>query len=668
MYFGVDYYPEHWPHRRWEEDARLMHDAGFNVARLGEFAWALLEPEEGVYNWAWLDRAIAVLAKKGIKTVLGTPTAAPPAWLCTRYPEIMRVTHDGRRVTFGMRRQYCATSSVYRDHTRRIVTALAEHYAGHPDIVAWQLDNEFGCHDSTRCYCPECKRAFAEWLRARYGSLDALNDAWGASFWSHVYTDWDQIPLPWASSATSNPCLELDYDRFASDQMVAYQQIQIDILREKDPEHLITTNFMGFAFHTLDYHDLARPLDFVAWDNYPLFGDLDPVRVGLSHDTMRGLRQEPFWVMEEQAGPAGQRFMGRTPRPGQLRLWTYQAIAHGADGVVYFRWRTCRFNAEEYWHGILEHHGRPGRRYQEIADTGRELIRIGDQIKGASSPKAAAILHSYDDRWALTIQPAAPGLEFGEIVTAYYRALRVRHIPVDVLSPVADLSPYPLVIAPSLHILSPDLANRLEQYVRYGGTLVLGTRTGVKDESNRVVDLPLPGLVADLCGAEVEEYDALGRGTVVGLEFAETLGASAHRTYAADTWADVLIPRSTDTRLVARYADGPYSGRPAITVRPLGHGRVYYVGTVCDDDALLSLSDLWTKEAGIEPPLRTPAGVEVAVRTRDDCPLYFLMNHDDSARTVSLSGDYVDLLSAKHCSGSLELAPFGVAILRPDQD
>jgi len=665
MFYGADYYPEHWPEERWETDASLMKRAGLNVTRIGEFAWALLEPEEGVFDWAWLDRAIAVLAAQGINIVLGTPTAAPPAWLCTRYPEIMRVTRDGHRVTFGMRRQYCSTSNVYRDHTQRIVSALAEHYAGHPDVVAWQLDNEFGCHDSTRCYCTGCKQAFAEWLRARYGSLDVLNEAWGTRFWSHIYTSWDQICLPTATNAPANPCLELDYYRFASDQMVAYQQVQIDVLREKDPNRLITTNLMGFAFDTVDYYDLASALDFVSWDNYPLFGNLDPDRVALSHDAMRGLRSQPFWVMEEQAGPTGQRLMGRTPLPGQLRLWTYQAIAHGADGIVYFRWRTCLANTEEYWHGILDHHGQPGRRYREIADTGHELNRIGDRIEGASSPRAAALLQSYDDRWALSIQPGAPGFEAGEIITDYYRALRARQIPVDVLSPDADITPYPLVVAPVLHLLTPDVAQRLEAYVREGGVLVLGARTGAKDRSNRVVDRPLPGLVAGLCGAEVSEYDALGSDTSTSIEFAEESLATVPRSYSADTWIDALTIKDAETRVVAHYADGPYAGQPAITARDLGQGCVYYVGTVPGQDALLTLSSMWIDRAGLDIPIRTPVGVEVTVRIADDGPLYFLMNHQGEARHLTLPDPYIDLLSGKRCSGDLVLPAFGVVILRP---
>ncbi len=668
MFYGADYYPEHWPEERWETDARLMKRAGLNVTRIGEFAWALLEPEEGVYDWTWLDRAIAVLAAEGISTVLGTPTAAPPAWLCHKYPEIMRTTRDGHKITFGMRRQYCSTSSVYREHTRRIVSALAEHYAGHPNVVAWQLDNEFGCHDSTRCYCPECRQAFAKWLDARYGSLEALNEAWGTRFWSHIYTDWDQITLPTATNQPANPCLELDYDRFASDQMVSYQQVQIDVLREKDPNRLITTNFMGFSFGTVDYYDLAAPLDFVSWDNYPMLEPLAPDKVALSHDAIRGLRNQPFWVMEEQAGPTGQRLMGRTPLPGQLRLWTYQAIAHGADGIVYFRWRTCLANTEEYWHGILDHHGQPGRRYREIADTGHELIRIGDRIEGASSPRGAALLHTYDDRWAISIQPGAPGLDAPQVITDYYRALRARHIPVDVLSPDTDLTPYPLVVAPLLHIVTPDVAKRLEAYVRGGGVLVLGARTGVKDRSNRVVDQPLPGLVADLCGAEVSEYDALGRGTSVSIAFADAPEASSPRTYAADTWADILSTTTSDARVVARYADGPYAGQPAISVRDLGQGCVYYVGTVPGQDALLTLCSEWIARAGLETPIKPPAGVEVAIRTGEDGPLYFVMNHSDETRHVAFPDPCIDLLSGKRCSGDLVLAPFDVVILRPEED
>ncbi|HUX77658.1 MAG TPA: beta-galactosidase, partial [Anaerolineae bacterium] len=405
FHFGVDYFPEHWPEDRWPEDARLMAEAGFNVVRLAEFAWAKMEPQEEQYDFDWLDRAIAILASHDIRVVLGTPTASPPPWLMAQSPEFFRVREDGRRVTFGNRREYCPNNPVYHEYTRRIVTHMAKHYANHPAVIGWQIDNELG----GRCYCPICARAFQEWLRDRYGSLDALNQRWGTIFWSHTYTDWDQVPLPLTTGGSPNPGLALDFLRFSSDSYVAVQQMQVEILRDKCPAHFVTHNFMGFGYDQIDYFDMARDLDFVAWDNYPrgfwdMRADVDPSQAALSCDTMRGLKRQNVWVMEQQAGPSGWETVSTAPRPGELRLWAYQSIAHGADGIVFFRWRTARFGTEEYWHGLLDHHGRPGRRYEEIKRMGGEIKKAGEQLHGSTVKPSVAMILSYDSRFAFQIQ------------------------------------------------------------------------------------------------------------------------------------------------------------------------------------------------------------------------------------------------------------------------
>ncbi len=661
MYYGADYYPEQWPRERWATDARLMRKAGINLVRLAEFAWAQLEPSEGTFDFSWLDDAIALLAAEGIATVLGTPTATPPAWLCHAYPQVLRVTRDGQRTTFGMRRQYCPTSDTYRAHTRRIVTAMAEHYAGHPHVVAWQIDNEFGCHDSTRCYCPECRDAFAAWARGRYDWLAVLNEVWGTAFWSQTYTDWDQVPLPWASTGVSNPALELDYYRFASDQMVAYQQIQVDALRAADPSCRVTTNLMGFGFDTIDYYDLARPLDFISWDNYPLYGPLNPVGTALSHDAVRGSKNAPFWVMEQQAGPCGWQTMGRTPQPGQLRLWAYQAIAHGADAIVYFRWRTARANTETYWYGILDHHGRPGRRYDEIAAMGQEVARLGSRLEGARSPRAVALLQTYDDRWALGLQPGAPGLSFGDIFSGYYRALHGLNVPVDVVSPEAPLEDYALVVAPALHLVSPEAARTLRRYVEAGGALVVGARSGVRDGHSRIVDTPLPGLLRELTGPEVVEHDALGRDVAAEIRFEGPAAGLAGHAYGAHTWVDVLSPQGA--HVVARYVDGPYTGRPAITAHRFGGGMAYYVGTVGRADTMTALMSWLVARHGIEPLLKAPDGVEVTAREAHGQVYLFVLNHTHAERRVTLPAANTDLLTDSRVDGALTLAPYQVAIL-----
>jgi beta-galactosidase len=655
MVYGADYYPEHWPQERWPEDARLMEEAGFNVVRMAEFAWTHMEPREGACDFAWLDRAIALLADHGIQTVLGTPTAAPPAWLMRAYPECFLVNEHGQRLTYGHRRNNCPTQPIYREYSARIVRAMAEHFASNPNVIGWQIDNEFG----DRCYCPVCQRAFQEWLKAKYGSLEALNAAWGTEFWSHIYTAWQEIPVPLATSYTNNPGLALDYRRFMSDTYVQYQRMQVEILRQHAPGQFITHNFMGFGYPKLNYFDLAADLDFVAWDNYPRYrGQPDLPWLALAHDTMRGLKGANFWVMEAQSGPAGQLETGTMPRPGEIPFWAWQAIAHGADGIVFFRWRSCRFGAEEYWHGILDHDGTPRRRYREVAEMGALLKRVGDYITGSRPVVRAALLLSYDSRFALQNQPVNPALSYERVFAQYYRALWARNVGVDVVPPGADLSRYALVVAPLLYILDAPTAQQVREYVERGGTLITTCRSGVMDEHNMVVNQPLPGLFAEVCGVEVDEYDSLDADVGLSLAAEAALGGG---TYGAHVWADVLEPHGAE--VLARYASEYYAGRGAVTEHRFGQGRAIYVGTIADQNLLDRLIGYVCAGLRLAPPLQAPAGVEVTVREKDGASLVFVLNGTAEEKAVEVAGTWRDLLTGQVVSGAVQLPPLGVMIL-----
>ena len=657
FYFGVDYYPEHWPEERWPEDARLMAEAGFNVVRLAEFAWSRMEPRDGTYTFDWLDRAIDVLAAQGMQVVLGTPTASPPPWLVTRHPEVLLVRQSGDAVTYGNRRNYSPTSEVYRAYSRRIVEQMAARYGDHPAVIGWQIDNEFGDRDYDA-------PAFRSWLRRRFGSLDVVNERWGTVFWSHVYNDWDEIPVPVSSGGVPNPGLALDFARFCSEAYVAYQRLQIDILRERCPKHFITHNLMGFRYDLIDYFDLTRDLDFVAWDNYPrgfwnIEPDVDPTSMALGHDTMRGLKRKNFWVMEQQAGAGGWDIISVMPKPGELRLWAYQAIAHGADGIVFFRWRTARHGTEQYWHGLLEHDARPGRRYEEIKRMGQEIARIGSRIVGAKVEAKVAMMLSYDARFAFQIQPNNPGFSYPEQFHGLYRSLHARRLAVDIVAPDADLSPYDLVIAPSLYVLTEETAARLEGFVQAGGTLLVTARTGVKDEGNAVVAQPLPGLLARLCGVVVEDYDSLPAEATNALAFPGVEGAEGR------VWCDILTPQGAE--VIARYGQDSYADQPAVTVNAFGNGHAAYLGTVGNDalnDALVQrLLDLAGLAAG--PPL--PAGVELSVRWHDRTKLVFVLNHTDREQLVELDdGAYQALLGGSAEAGRWRIAARGVLVLQLD--
>jgi len=666
FYFGTDYYPEHWPEARWSEDARLMAEAGINVVRLAEFAWSYLEPRPDHFDFDWLDRALDVLQAHGIQALLGTPTASPPPWVMALYPDAYRVLESGQRQTYGNRREYCPTHPGYRERSRIVTQAMAEHYAYHPAVIGWQTDNEL----SGRCYCSICRTNFQTWLQEKYDNLNCLNSAWGTAFWSHVYTDWSQIPLPVETGGIPNPGLDLDYRRFMSDVYVRFQQEQVNILRQTCPHHFITHNFMGFGFDRINCFDLAQALDFVAWDNYPrhawsLTQDVDAASIALGHDTMRGLKGQNFWVMEQQSGSGGWQMAGLTPRPGEMRLWTYQAIAHGADAIVYFRWRTARFGTEQYWHGILDHHGQPRRRYRELQTIGVELKQVGEQILGAESRPQVAMPLSYDTRFAFQVQPNHPDCEAGfhtRLLADYYAALHRRNVGVDIVAPTADLSQYRLVLAPALHVLSREAADNLRHYVENGGTLLTTARSGVKDEANAVVNAPLPGLLADICGVEVDEYDALPADVNVPLKL-ELPGLALDAQAAhARLWCDVLTPITAQT--VSRYQGEYYAGRAAITLNHFGQGQVLYVGSI-GDVALHNAVVGWLVDAAsVSPVLTTPDGVEAVARWKDGHRLLFLLNHADQARDIVLPQPLTDLLTGQVTEQQVTLEPKAVMILR----
>jgi beta-galactosidase len=657
--YGADYYPEHWPEERWPEDARLMQEAGFNVVRLAEFGWARMEPRDGHFDFDWLDRAIAVLAERGIDVVLGTPTASPPPWLMHLEKEFFIVDADGRRQTYGLRREYCPNHLLYRQYSERIALRMAEKYASHPAVIGWQIDNEFG----DRCYCDICRGEFQQWLRVRYGSLDALNEQWGTVFWSHIYTDWEQIPVPLETGKSANPGLGLDYRRFMSDTYRGYQRLQIDILRCHCPGHFITHNLMGFGYGQLDYYDNAADLDFVSWDNYwryqwDMGAAIDPCRAALSHDAMRGLKKKNFWVMEQQSGGGGWEMVAVPPKPGEMRLWAYQAIARGADGIVYFRWRTCRTGTEQYWHGILDHHGIPGRRYEEAAQMGGEIERIGETLLEAQVRPRVAVMQSYDTRFAFQIQPNNPRFGYEAHVQDVYRGFYDANVPVEVISEKDPLVGYQVVAVPAMYVLSEETAANLARFAASGGVVIFTPRTGVKNEVNAVVEAKLPGLVAEMCGVEVEEYVSMpvDEDNQIALDLPDSKGR-----FTAAVWADVLKP--TTAAVVARYTRDYYADQAAVTINACGDGQVIYLGTMGNAEFYGAIARWALALAGIEPLLDAPIGVEIAERWQGERRLLFLLNHGEETQTFPLDGKYRELLSGNQVADEASIGPRDLLIL-----
>ncbi|HEM47670.1 MAG TPA: beta-galactosidase, partial [Alphaproteobacteria bacterium] len=505
----------------------------------------------------------------------------------------------------------------------------------------WQTDNEFGCYETGKCYCDVCAARFREWLRARYGSLKALNEAWGTAFWSAVYSDWDEVPLPWAAPSEHNPAHVLDFTRFGSDATVEYQQVQIDVLRELAPEQFITHNFMPFHSRELDFYDVAAPLDLVSWDNYHFYG-ATPAIIAASHDLYRGMKGSGYWIMEQQVGNVNWGAYNPTLRPGEVGLKVWQSIAHGADGIVYFRWRAARFGAELYHSGLLDHEGQPTRGYAEAKELGEQVARLGRALEGSAPQAQVAFLHDYASRWSLDLQPhnkdLANDAAFERALMAPYEALWARHVPVDIVPAreKRDLSNYKLVILPALNLVSRDLASRLADYVQAGGTLVVTARSGFKDDAGQVPGRP-PGHLAELLGIAVVEFDSLPPHRPNQVRFVGGGGGPIEVTH----WFEVVSVHNTrpQAQPVAIYESDYYAGEAAATMRDVGSGRAIYVGLLAGVDFYQALFNRLLPQAGVEPLLpagAAPAGVEIAARHGPAGRLLFVLNHGQEPVTVDL--------------------------------
>jgi beta-galactosidase len=655
--FGADYYPEHWPLERWETDAKLMQEMGLNIVRMAEFSWAKIEPALGQFDFKWLDDAIALLGNYGVKTILGTPSPTPPAWIIEQTPEILPVDSKGVTRGFGGRHHNCQSNQVYRAHIMRLVTAMAEHYKDNSNVIGWQIDNEFGNSHNDLCHCKSCRAAFQNWLLKKYGDIDSLNSRWGTTFWSQTYDKFEQIPTPMITPNSHNPSLLLDWKRFHSDLIVEFQQFQINILRGICKDQFITHNFMGFS-DLIDYFDLAENLDFVCHDQYPMgfFDNPQPMKssdkLAAALDLMRGLKQKNFWIMEQQAGPTGWEILGRTPRPGQLRLWVAQAVAHGAEAVVFFRWRTCSFGTEEYWHGILPHSGIPGRRYDELKRTIAELVPLMDEFESALPGAEAAILYSYEQNWAFEIQPHHPQLDYIDHVMKYYTALYHANIPVDFISTKADLTQYRLVIAPLQFLMSPEMEKKLADYVEQGGRLVLTMRTGVKNIDNVcMTEKELPGGLGELLGIEIKDYDCL-RDMDMGVEL-------SGKVYRSVKWCDIVTP--TTARTIAAYTEDFYAGTPAVTAAAAGKGEAYYVGTEPDGELAAEIINLLTERCGLSSVGNAPEGVELARRRTEEFDFIFALNHTDQKHTLNIPNDWHPVLNGA------EIEPYGISVFKVER-
>lgn len=653
MSIGVCYYPEHWPRERWETDVREMAEAGLEYVRLAEFSWGRLEPERNAFDFEWLDEIVGLVGDHGMNVVLCTPTASPPRWLLEEHPEIVQTDRDGTVRDVGSRREYCVNSPIYREETERIVREMANRYADVPHVVGWQTDNEYGCHDTARCYCEDCATAFCDWLAEQYDDASALNDAWGTTFWSQQYDSIEQVSVPAPTPAQDHPSLVLDYRRFCSDSIVAYNRLQAEVLHEYG-DWFVTHNFMD-RFPAIDLHEMGDDLDLISWDSYPT-GHVqatgapatpdqlragDPDLTSFNHDLHRGVLGRPFWVMEQQPGDINWPPHSTQPAEGAMRLWAHHAVAHGADAVVYFRWRRCLEGQEQYHSGLRKRDGSPDRGYHDAAQVAEELF----ELENVDAP--VALLHDYENVWALSEQPHAPDFDYWALAQSLYRALRARGIQVDVVHPTTELSGYSAVVAPTLHIVTEQLADHLTKYVASGGELLLGPRTGVKDKQNKLHPASPPGPLTALIGATVEQHETTPdriEQTVVGVDGAER--------YSVRTWAERIETDAANP--VLKYASGENDGHTAGVRNTVGDGHAVYCGVWPGRELADKLVKPLLTRGGIDHANRLPDGVRAAAR-------------DGHTWVMNFTSDRIEVESDSEWRvGSETVEPFDLSVAKRD--
>ena len=651
---GGDYNPEQWINTPeiWDQDVRLMKLAHCNVVSVGIFSWAALEPREGEFEFQWLDTIIEKLWKGGIGIVLATPSGAKPNWMAAKYPEIRRCTPDGNRELQGHRHNHCYTSPVYREKTTVINTKLAERYGKHPALVMWHISNEYG----GECYCPLCKAAFRRWLREKYKTIDRLNEAYWARFWSHAFSDWEQIDL----IDTSIHGLSLDWKRFVTDQTVDFMRQEMVPLRSLTPQVPVTINMMGL-YNGLNYWKFAPHVDVISWDSYPLWHVNEPewkngAGTAFVHDLNRSMKMKPFVLMEST--PSQQNWSAVSPlkRPGMHRLSSLQAVAHGSDSVMYFQWRKSRGSCEKFHGAVVDHVGHEHTRvFRDVAELGAELAQM-DDVVGTSTPAEAAIICDWENRWMIDLEsgPRNDGKDYIPTCVAHYQPLWKRGIPVDVLDMEQDFSKYKLLIAPMLYMIRPGVAERIIKFVEAGGMFVTTYFTGYVNETDLCFLTGFPGPLRKLLGIWAEELDPLPDSRTQSIHASPGNAAGLSGEYTARQFCELV--HAEGANVLATYGSDFYTGHPAATVNHVGNGQAYYIASRNDDrfcdDLLDSIVKKLNLRRSIDAPL--PVGVTATYRSDGKRDWIFLMNFSNTPA---------------HIEGKtpIELPAYGLKMIRRDR-
>lgn len=643
MRIGVDYYPEHWDKSLWTDDADLMKQTGVKIVRLAEFAWCRLEPEEGKFDFDWLDEIIDLLTKRDIKIVLCTPTNCPPLWFYEKYPDAVQTGKDGNKISIGIRGHRCINNPDFLYYAERIINLMTERYADNKSIIAWQIDNEL---EANFCFCDKCIEKYRMWVKNKYSTIEAVNEAYGNAMWSGEYYSWEQIRPPFGTypDAWLNPSYMLDFNRYASDSVVEHVNWQAELIHKNCPDAKITTN-VWFCTNMPNFYDEFKELDFISYDNYPTTRLPDNPEENYSHafhlDLMRGVKQDKFWIMEQLSGGLGcWAPMGRTPAPGMIKGYSLQAFAHGADTVVHFRWRNAIGGAEMHWHGLIDHSNVPGRRFAEFAKLCKEAETLS-AVRDTQIESKVAILYSPEDEYAFKIQPQTGNMYYMEQIMLWHLAFTKYGVNIDVISQKADISGYKIVIAPEMYVTDKTVVKNLYEFAENGGTVILTNRSGVKDEYNKCIMEQLPTVYRNLIGAYVEEYDPMGWDKA-------TIKLQDGTTYECRQWCDVICPETAET--LAVYGSEFYAGKAAATKNSYGKGTAYYIGTVCEKNAYNKLAKKILDETGVSYMDGIPDNVEITTRTGNGITARFIFNNTDKEQSFLLD------------EGEITLAPFEMKV------
>lgn len=661
--YGGDYNPEQWPEEVWEEDMRLLKLAHIDVVTLNVFNWAALQSDDDVYHFEQLDKVMNLVRSHGLKVCLATSTAAHPAWMARKHPDILRTEFSGMKRKFGGRHNSCPNSPTYRKYAKALAEKLAERYKDYDNIVAWHISNEYG----GSCYCENCERGFREWLKEKYKTIEEVNRVWDTAFWGHTFYDFDDIVLPnilsehFAPNRTTFQGISLDYRRFNSESILNCFRLEYDAVHAVTPDIPITTNLMG-TYQELDYQMWAQYMDFISWDNYPA-NDSPAAETAFKHDLMRGLKQGmPFALMEQTPSVTNWLPYNALKRPGVMRLWSYQAVAHGADTVMFFQMRRSIGACEKYHGAVIDHVGHANTRvFREIAQLGEELEKIGSLTLGARTPSKAAIVFDWDNWWA-TDYSAGPSihLHYCDEILHYYKAFHSLHIPVDIIGVNDDLSDYAFVAAPLLYMVKSGYDEKLRSFVLNGGSFLTTFFSGYVDEHDLVTLGGYPGRLRDILGIWVEEEDALPEGSENSFTYRGT-------TYPAALLCDLLHTENAEA--LCSYEKDFYAGMPVLTRNPFGDGCAYYVATRSNADFYRNFIRDICKEAGIEPIIDAPEEIEITKRCNDNGTFLFFLNHDEKAHDIILQCSGTDILTGiSYQTGStLTLAAKDAAILHESQ-